>query len=121
MDKKQREYYDQHRKRGKQISIRCTEEESEKIKSCAAKANMNLTQYIIESATKEKIVIYDMSPVLQMNLEINKIGNNINQIAHKANTYDLVQKGDIDCIKKQLRDLEEEYRKFLKKMVEMER
>lgn len=116
MNKSQQKFYEKNRKRNKQIIIRCTEEENEKMRKRADKANMNLTRYMIESALKDKIVIYDMKPVIQMNLEINKIGTNINQIAHKVNTYDLVLKSDMNFIKNQLIELEENYKKLVKKM-----
>lgn len=108
--------YEKNRKRNKRLGVRCTEEERELILKNAQTAKMNINEYMIKSALKEKIVIYDIKPILDMNIAINSIGNNINQIAHKINIYNAVQLDDMNFIKKQLGDLKNDYKKFLKKI-----
>ena len=74
----------ENRKRDKTLTIRLTESEKANIEKKAAKAKMNLTEYIIAASNKSKIkVAEDTKPLL---VELKRIGNNINQIAMKINS-----------------------------------
>jgi len=74
----------ENRKRDKTLTIRLTESEKANIEKKAAKAKMNLTEYIIAASNKSKIkVAEDTTPLL---IELKRIGNNINQIAMKINS-----------------------------------
>ena len=73
-----------NRRRDKTLTIRLTESEKANIEKKAAKAKMNLTEYIIAASNKSKIkVAEDTTPLL---IELKRIGNNINQIAMKINS-----------------------------------
>ena len=83
-----------NRKRNQTISIRLTTEEKEEIIAKAKQANMTLTDYLIECSRN---TVTDLSEVL---IELKRIGNNLNQIARKANSrrfffpkFDSVVKG----------------------------
>lgn len=112
-----REIYEKRRKRNEDIHIRCSTEEKKKIIENAEKANKKLSDYIISAATEDKVIIYDMEPVIRMNTEINKIGTNINQIAHMVNIYDSVKVSELKIVKAHLEELQREYAQFLKKVV----
>ena len=74
----------ENRKRDKTLTVRLTESEKANIEKKAAKAKMNLTEYIIAVSNKSKInVTEDTKPLL---VELKRIGNNINQIAMKINS-----------------------------------
>ena len=71
------------RKRNQTISIRLTPAEKKEIISKAKQAQMTLTDYLIECSHNTKITVTDFSEVL---VELKRIGNNLNQIARKANS-----------------------------------
>ena len=74
----------ENRKREKTLTVRLTESEKALIEKKAAKAKMNLTEYIIAASNKSKFkVAEDTKPLL---VELKRIGNNINQIAMKINS-----------------------------------
>ena len=72
-----------NRKRNQTISIRLTTEEKKKIVAKAKQAQMTLTNYLIECSGNTEITVTDLSEVL---VELKRIGNNLNQIAKKANS-----------------------------------
>ncbi|MFC5652623.1 plasmid mobilization relaxosome protein MobC [Paenibacillus solisilvae] len=51
------------------------------------------------------IIKQDFSAVEQLVYEVNKIGNNINQIARRANEMEYVSLDDMKYLKKQLYDI----------------
>ena len=60
-----------------------TAEEKKEIAAKAKQAQMSLTEYLIDCSRKTTINITDLSAILA---ELKRIGNNINQIARKANS-----------------------------------
>ena len=72
-----------NRKRNQTISIRLTPAEKKEITNKAKQAQMTLTDYLIECSRNTDITVTDLSEVL---VELKRIGNNINQIAHKVNS-----------------------------------
>ena len=76
-----------NRRRDKTLTIRLTESEKANIEKKAAKAKMNLTEYIIAASNKSKIkVAEDTTPLL---MELKRMRNNINQIAMKINSGEI--------------------------------
>ena len=72
------------RKRNKTITIRVTEDEWCAIMKQVLKAGMNVTDYLVTAATSAQIyVAEDTKPLIT---ELKRIGNNLNQIARKANS-----------------------------------
>ena len=91
------------RKRDKTLTIRLTESEKMMIEKKASKAKLNLTEYIISVSSKSKIsVTEDTKPLL---LELKRIGNNINQIAHIANAEGTISEEKIRELKQYQNDL----------------
>ncbi len=60
-----------------------------------------IRQMIIEGIVYE----VDYSYLREYNYQLGKIGNNINQIAHKVNTTGSIYKSDIDQLKKEMEQL----------------
>ena len=60
-----------------------TAEEKKEIAAKAKQAQMSLTDYLIECSRKTTIKVTDLSSILA---ELKRIGNNLNQIARKANS-----------------------------------
>ena len=71
------------RKRNVTITVRCTEDERDKIKARAAQHNLKLSDYVLRSALGKKIVVANGLDVVVRQLKA--LGNNVNQIARAVN------------------------------------
>ena len=60
-----------------------TAEEKKEIAAKAKQAQLSLTDYLIDCSRKTTIKVTDLSDTL---VELKRIGNNLNQIARKANS-----------------------------------
>lgn len=90
------------RVREKSIKIMCTEIEKLQIEKLAAENNMNIGNYMRKMALEGYIINVDFSELKQLVYEVNRIGNNVNQIAHHVNTNKTIFKSDIEDINKQI-------------------
>lgn len=82
------------------IIIRVTKNEKEKLIKKSQKAEMSLSEYLIEQGLERDIVVIE--DVKDFIYELRKIGNNINQLTHLANakTINIVY---LDGFKKDLK------------------
>ena len=88
-----------NRRRNITLTVRLTEEEKAHIVNMAKKANLSLTDYIVELSKLVPIVVPEnVKPLL---IELRRIGNNINQIATRAN-MDIYQRENFEGIRKEL-------------------
>ena len=62
------------------IDLRMTPEEKENLKRKAAEAHMTVSKYILHLSQTKRIILKD--DIAELTVEISRIGNNINQIAH---------------------------------------
>ena len=67
----------------KKINIRLTEQEKNLIEKKANKCNMTITKFILSSCLKDKIVI--INGLDKMDVELRRIGNNINKLTKLEN------------------------------------
>ena len=72
------------------IEIRMTPEEKENLKRKAAEAHMTVSKYILYLSQSKRVLLKD--DIAELTVEISRIGNNINQIAHVGNTQRFVYK-----------------------------
>ena len=66
------------------IVIRVTKQEKERFIKKSQEADMTLSEYLIEQGLERDIVIIE--DVKNLVYELRKIGNNINQLTHLANS-----------------------------------
>ena len=66
------------------ITIGVTKQEKEKLIKKSQKAEMTLSEYLIEQGLERDIIIIE--DVRNFVHELRKIGNNINQLTHLANS-----------------------------------
>lgn len=66
------------------ITIRVTKQEKEKLIKKSQKTEITLSEYLIEQGLERDIIIID--DVRNFVHELRKIGNNINQLTHLANS-----------------------------------
>ena len=89
-----------NRRRNITLTVRLTEEEKAYIVNMAKKANLSLTDYIVELSHLIPIVVPEnVKPLL---IELRRIGNNINQIATRAN-MDIYQRENFEGIRNELK------------------
>ena len=80
------------RKRDKQINIRLRTDEYLKVYSLMEEADMGLSEYVRKCILKKEIVrIYKIKEFLE---ELNRIGNNLNQLTRKVNQGKVKELGD---------------------------
>ncbi|MBG9568197.1 MULTISPECIES: MobC family plasmid mobilization relaxosome protein [Brevibacillus] len=84
------------------IKVRVTQDELEIIDKKAQVAGLKRSQYVRKICTQGYIVIRNFDEVEKLVYEINKIGNNINQIARKANEFDYLSKDDLKSIRSRI-------------------
>jgi len=70
------------RKRNRTITIRCTDDEYERIHSKAERHNLSLSDFILRSAMDKKIIVAD--GLDEVAKQQKAIGRNLNQIAMLA-------------------------------------
>lgn len=94
------------RLRTERIELRVTKAEKEMIlhrmKLCDEK---NMTRYIRRMAIDGCIFHVDSSSIDTLNYELNKIGTNINQIAHKINGTGSIYESDMKNISEAMRTI----------------
>lgn len=86
-----------YRLRDKQLNIRVTEYEYQLIREHMKQSGTaTLREFVVEAATNGFLIKVDYSDIKQLSYEINRVGNNINQIAHKINSEGAVYKREIE-------------------------
>lgn len=90
------------RVRDKQVKFRCTETEKLEIERLAFENNMNVNTYLRKMALEGCIINVDFTELKQLIYEVNRIGNNVNQIAHHVNRDNVVYKSDIEELQGQI-------------------
>ncbi|MCJ8010140.1 MobC family plasmid mobilization relaxosome protein [Paenibacillus sp. KQZ6P-2] len=93
------------RYRNKEIKFFVTEEELEFIDNKAKAAELNRSLYIRKMAIEGYIIKQDFTYVEELVYEVNKIGNNINQIAFRANSMDYLSVEDLIYLRKKLDEI----------------
>jgi predicted ABC-type ATPase len=85
-----------YRLRDKQINIRVTDYEYALLQERMRKSgSASMTEFIIDAATNGFLINVDYSEIKTLSYELNRIGNNINQIAHRINSEGIVYKTEI--------------------------
>ena len=100
------------RMRGRRIELRLSDSEYAEIKKQAEQAGMKRTQLIRQLIMGHEIRAKPAEDYLKLVREINAIGNNINQIAHIANTQKYVDKEQIKYIVEYLDDIMDKVREI---------
>ena len=94
---------EKNRLRDRQLNIRVTDYEYQLIKERMEKSgSCSLREFIVEAATNGFLINVDYSDLKSLTYEINKIGTNINQIAHKINAENVVYKSQMEEIQEDI-------------------
>lgn len=94
------------------------------IREKAGRTHKNLSDYLRSIAIKG--AIYEVNfeeidefskQISQLRFEFNRIGNNINQIAKKANLIDEVDQEDMEVLQDEMGDIQKHYRLLSRKVL----
>lgn len=100
------EDYNRNRKRYIRHELKVSEVEEEIIQKGMKDTGLTFTEFILEMVVHKGVIInQDFESLRIASNEINKIGVNINQIAHKVNTENFVQNEDLAYIKKEMKKI----------------
>lgn len=92
-------------------------EEWEQVCKKAEELKMRVGTYIRLIAVKGEIKNINMVSLNELRMEINRIGNNINQIVHLANETKTVTRKDIDSLKKWLAEVKDTLKYWFNKLL----
>ena len=107
-----------NRTRPKQIVIRVSEEELAQIKKKVEQSGKSQQQYIIEALTQKQVINTD--GIKEIYPELKRQGNNLNQIAKRANESGRIYETDLAEIQEQLDGLWNTAREILLALSEKE-
>lgn len=94
---------EQYRLRDKQLNIRVTQYEYELIKERMKKSgSASLREFVVDAATNGFLINVDYSDIKSLSYEINRIGNNVNQIAHRINSEGIIYKTEIEEVQENI-------------------
>lgn len=100
--------------RNKKINIRLTEKEKIMIQNNAKKCNMTITNYIINSCLKNKIIV--INGLDKVDTELRRIGNNINQLTKLANER-IIKTVELQEVKKEVNNIWQLLKQLVQKQV----
>ena len=93
------------------IKFRLSAEEKAKIEEQAAAANMTVSEYARKALLNRQVKNYDN--VIPLYMQIQRIGNNINQAVKLMNTYKVLNEGDANYIIREFRHVKKLVEEFI--------
>lgn len=93
---------DKFRVRNKEVKLRCTEAEKLEIERLASENHMSVNTYLCKMALEGCIINVNFTELKNLIYEVNRIGNNVNQIAHHVNSDKVIYQSDIEEVKRQV-------------------
>lgn len=97
---------DKKRKRSVEFKLRTTKDEANKIRQRFSHANKKTFQaYALEMLQNGKIVTYDYSELQKLRIEVNRIGQNVNQLVRYVNTFDEIDNELFKALQSELDDM----------------
>ena len=90
-----------NRKRNKQLLLMLTAEEKEQIQENAERSNLgSVSNYARQMLLSGKVVSVDYTAIEELTVALNRIGNNINQIARRANEVRSIDPESVNEVKR---------------------
>lgn len=100
------------------IKLRVTSEEKKLIQEKAKNANMNVSEFLINSALRKRMVVINELP--QLLSDIYGVAININQIAKVANSQKFVNKATVDKLVEEADEIKSKVNKIINSICEFE-
>lgn len=101
-------------KRDRTLLIRLNSDEYEVIQKKAEKMNIRVAVYVRQMAVQGQLVTYNLADFRETTRPFRSIGNELNQIAKKANETGQVTAEMVEEIREQYAKLERIFEKYLK-------
>ena len=95
-----------------EICVRVTPAEKKELQEKANAAHLSLSRYLVKSASDRKM--FQTENIARLIYEIRKIGININQIAHVANSQGFILQSDLASVDRQMEAVFEITKKIIK-------
>lgn len=89
-------------RKDERITIRVTKKEKERLIRKSKNAELSLSEYLIEQGLDKDIIVID--GIKDLTTELRKIGNNINQLTHLANSR-MIYTVDLGNAKDELKNI----------------
>ncbi|SER11313.1 plasmid mobilization protein [Streptococcus gallolyticus] len=94
------------RKRINRFELRATDEEAYKLRRRITVANKKTFQaYALEMLLHSKIETYDYSELQHLRLEVNRIGQNVNQLVRYVNTFDEIDRELLKALQSEIDEM----------------
>lgn len=104
-----------NRKRQKQIVIRASEEEFEKIKQKVAAANQKQNEYLLHCALDKDIIVID--GLRDLTVELKRVGNNLNQLTREVHEGRANCSLELQDINKEMKEVWQLLRSLIQKQL----
>ena len=105
--------------KNQKITIRVSPTEKKEIEAKAEQAKMSMSRYLVAATENKKIRVTEKIPDLY--LEITRIGVNINQIVHVANSQKYVNTQQIYEVKNLLKEVNANMKEVMKTLEDDDR
>ena len=97
-EQKQKKKY---KRKGHRKEVLFKDDEWEIVKAKAAKMNLSTTRYIVKMSLNGNNVPQDITIFTELSRQLSLIGNNLNQLARKANTINNIYADDYEQMRKE--------------------
>lgn len=91
-----------NRTRPKQIVIRASEDEFEKIKKKVSKSKLNQNEYLLKCCLNKKVNVVE--GLKEMTLELKKIGNKLNEVKNETQNGKCDNSKELEEINKEMKE-----------------
>ena len=95
----------QYKRIGTRKEVLFKDDEWEIVKSNAEKMNLSTTKYIVKKSLEGNLVQNSISDIADLNRQLSAIGNNLNQLARKANTINNIYAEDYERMRREYAQL----------------
>ena len=93
------------------VDVRMTSEEKENLKNRADEAHMSVSKYIVYLSETKRVILKD--DIVNLTVEISRIGRNINEIAYIGNYQKSFCKAQLEVLSEYLQQIIELQKKIL--------
>ena len=93
------------------VDVRMTSEEKENLKNRADEAHMSVSKYIVYLSETKRVILKD--DIVNLTVEISRIGRNINEIAYIGNYQKYFCKEQLEVLSEYLQQIIELQKKIL--------
>lgn len=105
-----------NRKRSKNVSFRLTPEEYDLLMQNVSASGLSLSGYAVETLIKNRATITNTDSLKQAMVEVRRVGNNLNQLAHRANMGEFIGLPEIEAMKGEYDEVWQQLRQCLQEL-----